>query len=133
MSASSELAEYLEDEVAALTVGTTLFVDKQPAGAVNSARIVQYPGGTPEHRMDGTNEVRFTFPNLQIRVRNEVDATAFTIAEDAAKALGKVANQTIEGTFYRSVNLINQPGVVERDANDRITVGFNAQAERRAV
>ena len=83
MSASSELAEYLEDEVAALILGTTLFVDKQPAGAVNSARIVQYPGGTPEHRMDGTNLVQFTFPNLQIRVRNEVDATAFTIAGGA--------------------------------------------------
>lgn len=132
MSASSELAEYLEDETT-LVVGTDLFVDKQPAGVVNSARLVQYPGRTPEHRMDGTNAVRFTFPNLQFRVRNTDDATAFTIAEAAAVALGKVANQTIEGTFYRSVNLINQPGLIERDANDLITVGFNAQAERRAV
>ncbi len=133
MSASSELATYLAAEVAALVEKTTLFTDKQPAGAVNSARLVQYPGAAPEHRMDGTNLIDFTFPNLQFRVRNQVDATAFTIAEDAAKALGKVANQTIGGTFYRSVNLINSPGLIERDANDLIIVGFSAQAERRAV
>lgn len=132
MSVSTELAEYLEDETT-LVVGTTLFVDKVPAGKVNAARIVQYPGSAPEHRMDGTNAVRFTFPNVQFRVRNTDDATAFTIAEAAAEALAKVANQTIEGTFYRSVNLINQPGLIERDANNQITVGFNAQAERQAV
>ena len=133
MSASTELATFLAAEVGALTLADTLFVDRQPAGKVNSARLVQYPGAPPEHRMDGTNEIRFTFPNLQFRVRNEDDATAFTIAEAAASALGKIANQTIEGTFYRSVNLINQPGLIERDSNDLIIVGFSAQAERRAV
>ncbi len=133
MSASSELATFLAAEVPALTEGTTLFTDKQPANAVNSSRLVQYPGATPEHRMDGTNAVRFTFPNLQFRTRDEVDATAFTIAEAAAVALGKIVNQIIGGTFYRSVNLINQPGLIERDGNNLIIVGFSAQAERRAV
>ncbi len=133
MSASLELATFLAAEVGSLTLATTLFVDKQPAGLVNSARLVQYPGAPPEHRMDGTNEIRFTFPNFQFRVRNEDDGTAFTIAEAAAFALGKVANQTLSGTFWRSVNLINQPGLIERDQNDRIIVGFSAQGERRAI
>ncbi len=133
MSASTELATHLAAEVPALTLATTLFVDKQPAGAVNSARLVQYPGAPPEHRMDGTNAIDFTFPNFQFRVRNTDDATAFTIAEAAADVLGKVVNQLLSGTFWRSVNLINQPGLIERDANDRIIVGFSAQGERRKI
>ncbi|KKN61711.1 hypothetical protein LCGC14_0519270 [marine sediment metagenome] len=131
-SASVELAEYLEDEGVG-TVGTDIFVDKQPLGAVNSLLIVTYPGAPPEHRMDGTSDVRFTFPNVQVRVRNTDDATAVAKANAAARALGKVANQTIEGTYYRSVNLIQQPGLIERDENDRMIQGFSAQAERQAI
>lgn len=131
-SASVELAEWLEDEGVG-TVGEDIFVDKQPLGAVNGLRIVTYPGAPPAHRMDGTNEIRYTFPNIQVRVRNTDDATAVSVANAAARALGKIANQTIEGTYYRSVNLINQPGLIERDENDRMIQGFSAQAERQAI
>lgn len=129
MSASSELAEYLEDESVG-TVGTDIFVDKRPA-LVNVMVIAQYPGRAPEHRMDGTRVIRFEFPRVQVTVRDTDDETAFTKAEAAAAALGKVANQMIENVYYRSVNVISQPGIQGRDENDVIIVVFNAEAERR--
>lgn len=131
MSASSELAEFLEDAGTLGTVGVNIFVDKMPAGKRNAVLVAQYPGKRPEHRMDGTNDIRFEFPRVQIVVRNNLDATSFSNAELAVDALGKIANQFIEGIFYRSVQLINQPGIKERDENDLLLVVFDVEAERR--
>ena len=131
MSASSELAQFLEDAGTLGTVSVDIFIDKMPAGQVNAVLVAQYPGKRPEHRMDGSNAIRFEFPRVQIVVRNTDDGTSFSKAELAVDALNKIVNQTIGGIFYRSVNLINQPGIMERDENDCLLVVFDVEAERR--
>ena len=128
MPADSELAEYLEDEAVG-TVGSDLFAGELPAGVANGMVLTQYPGAPPELTCGSTGWT-LEMPRLQFRVRNTSEATAMTNAKLAAAALTKVANQTIEGVYYRAVTVLQSPGLLYRDENDRPNYGFNLEAEK---
>lgn len=128
MPADLELAEYLEDEGVG-TVGTTLFAGELPAGIVNGMALTQYPGAPPELTC-GSNGWTLEFSRLQFIVRNTSEATALTNAKNAAAAFTKVKNQTIEAVYYRSVNVLQSPGLLYRDENNRPVYGFNLEAEK---
>ena len=135
MPADAELAEYLEDEgvfTVGATNGTGIFVGEMPAGVVNAAVITMYPGAPGEHVL-GTVGWSIEMPRLQLKVRNESEATAISKAQSAARALAKIANQVIEGVRYRSVTVLQAPGIIDRDANNRPIYGFNCEAERTAT
>lgn len=128
MAADLEIAEYLEDEGVG-TVGTDLFAGEVPADVANAVVVTQFPGRAPELTLasDGwTHE----FPRLQIRVRNTDEGNALTKAAACGDALSKVANQTIEGVRYRSVNMVQSPGLLFRDEQNRPNYGFNVEVER---
>lgn len=130
--ADIELCEYLEDEgvfTVGATNGTGIFAGEAPAGVVNAAALTLYPGGVPEHSL-GQVGATLEMPRLQLRVRNTDEATAITKAQNAAAAFSKVANQSIEGTRYRSVTVLQAPGLLYRDANNRGNYGFNIAVER---
>tara|TARA_Y100000310_G_scaffold98201_1_gene95931 strand:- start:24376 stop:24780 length:405 start_codon:yes stop_codon:yes gene_type:complete len=128
MAADLELAEYLEDQSVG-TVGADLFAGTMPAGVVNAIGITQYPGAPPELTC-GSDGWTMEVSRLQVRVRNADEATALSKAKDAAEALTKVANQTIESVRYRAVTVLQSPGLLERDASNNTVVGFNIEAEK---
>lgn len=127
--ADLELCEYLEDEGVG-TVGTTIFEGELPAGIVNGMVLTLYPGAPPEHALNGVAGATLEITRLQFRVRNTSEATAIANAQAAAASLSKVANQTIEGTRYRSVTVLQAPGLLYRDENNRPNYGFNIEGER---
>ena len=130
--ADIELCEYLEDEgtfTVGATDGTGIFAGELPAGVINGAALTLYPGSPPEHNLKKTG-MTLEMPRLQLTVRNTVEATAITKAQDAAKALSKIANQTIEGTRFRSVTVLQTPGLLYRDASNRPVYGCNIACER---
>lgn len=128
MPADAELCEYLEDEAVG-TVGTDIFAGELPAGVANGMVLMQYPGGPPELTC-GSAGWTLEMPRLQLRVRNTSEATAMSKAKSAAEALSKVKNQTIEGTYYRAVTVLQSPGLLYRDENQRPNYGFNLEAEK---
>ena len=128
MSADLELAEYLEDESVG-TVGTTLFAGELPAGVVNGMGLTQYPGAPPELTC-GSNGWTLELSRLQFQARHTDEATAMSTAKNAAAALTKVKNQTIEGIYYRAVTVLQSPGLLYRDATNRPVYGFNLEAEK---
>lgn len=128
MAADQDMCEYLEDEGVG-TIGTDLFVSELPAGKTDGMVVTQYPGAPPE-LVCGTQGIRLDMPRFQFRCRYASEATAITKAEAAATALAKVENQSIEGTRYRSVIVLQTPGLLYRDENNAPNWGFNFEAER---
>lgn len=128
MPADAELVEYLEDQSVG-TVGTDLFAGELPAGVVNGMVLTQYPGSPPELTC-GSNGWTLELPRLQFRVRNTSEATALTKCNLAAAAFTKVKNQTIESVYYRSVTVLQSPGLLYRDENNRPNYGFNLECEK---
>ena len=131
MPADQELAEYLED-AGVVTVGIDFYVGEMPAGDVNAGVITMYPGAPGELTL---GQVGWTIemPRLQVKFRNTDEAACIALANAAARALSKVANQVIEGVRYRSVTVLQAPGIIDRDANNRPIYGFNCEAERTAT
>lgn len=128
MPADAELCEYLEDQGIG-TVGTDLFAGELPAGVINGIVLTQYPGSPPELTC-GSDGWKLEMSRVQLRVRNTSEATALNKAKNAAAALSKVKNQSIEGIYYRSVNLVQSPGLLYRDENNRPNYGFNVSCEK---
>lgn len=128
MPADLELCEYLEDESVG-TVGTDLFAGELPAGKSEGMVLTQYPGAPPELTC-GSNGWNLEISALQFRAQYANEATALTKAKLAAAALTKVKGQTIEAVYYRSVTVMQSPGLLYRDENNRTSVGFNLEAEK---
>ena len=128
MAADQDMVEYLEDEAVG-TVGTDLFASELPAGKTEGMVVTQYPGAPPELTC-GSTGITVDMPRFQFRARYATETTAITKVEAAATALAKVQNQTIEGTRYRSVTVLQTPGLLFRDDNNKPNWGFNFEAER---
>lgn len=128
MAADQDLCEYLEDELVG-TIGTDLFVSELPAGKPEGMVLTMYPGAPPELTC-GSNGITVDMPRFQFQAHYATETTAIAKAEAAATALAKVANQSIEGTRYRSVTVLQTPGLLYRDKNNRSVFGFNGEAER---
>lgn len=128
MAADQDMVEYLESQAVG-TVGTDLFTSELPAGKADGMVVTQYPGAPPELTC-GSTGITVDMPRFQFRARYATETTAITKAEAAATALAKVKNQTIEGTRYRSVTVIQTPGLLYRDENKRGNWGFSFEAER---
>lgn len=128
MPADNELAEYLEDEGVG-TVGTDIFAGQIPEQVASAIVITQYPGKPPELTC-GSTGWNLEIPRLQVRCRNTDEATALSKANACGDALTKIANQTIESVYYRSVMLVQSPGLLYRDENNRPNYGFNIEAEK---
>jgi len=128
MPADAELCEYLEDEAVG-TVGTDLFVGELPAGIVNGMVLTMYPGPAPELTC-GSDGWTIEMPRLQFRACHTSEAIAWTNATKASVAFSKVKNQLIEGVRYRSVTVLQTPGLLYRDENNRPNYGFNLECEK---
>lgn len=111
------------------TDGTGIFAGELPAGVVNGAALTQYPGEPPELTC-GSNGWTLEMPRLQLTVRNTNEATALSKCKTAAAALTKIKNQTIETIYYRSVTVLQSPGLLYRDANNRPVYGMNISCEK---
>jgi hypothetical protein len=132
MPADIELCEFLEAEgvfVVGATDGSGIFAGELPAGVVDGAVLTQYPGAPPELTC-GSDGWNLELPRLQLRVRHSDEATAIEKATNAAAALSRIAGDILGSVRYRSVTVMQSPGLLFRDAGNRPNYGFNIEAER---
>lgn len=132
MSVMTEVGAYLESQGIGV-VNTTLFLGRLPPqteGNITAMALTPYPGMAPSFLLDGTAEVRTDYPRVQFQSRAETEALAFANAEAAYLVLAKVANKLLSGTLYLSINVLQSPGILRYDADDKPIVGFNFECER---
>ena len=127
-AADLEVATYLQAQSYG-TLGADLFAGELPAGKSTGTVVTGYPG-LPDEHVCGTLGATLEIGRLQVRVQHTNEDTAYTNARDAATILGKVASTTLSGVRYRSITVLQSPGLLYRDGNQRPNVGFNVEFER---
>jgi Bacteriophage minor capsid protein len=133
MSTLSELGDYLDGlGIATQAVngqGGTLFLSSRPDTPDDLLCLYQYPGGPPEYVQDSFSPVAESV-QIQVVARAIRYEDADRLASEAWTALSSVTNATLGGTYYRSIRPNSSPGLMGRDANDRLLVFFNATVEK---
>jgi predicted sugar kinase len=127
MATRDEIADFLEDAGVG-TVGTTIFKGQMPGTPDACVAVIETPGREPVHTF-GSAGIAIEYPRVQIRCRGAASdyATPAAQAQTAYVALAAVANESIDGTLYHSIDPLQSPFLIEKDAKNRIVIGFNAQ------
>lgn len=120
-----EIGVYLEGQAIGAR-GTNLFLGFLPDAPDAAVALLEYSGleGLYIHEIAGPAYER---PRVQVVARAATYTAARTKAEDAHKALGRVSNTPLSGVWYVSIDALQSPFLVERDANQRVVIGFNVQ------
>jgi hypothetical protein len=131
MSTLSEIGDFLDGLGVASQDGPNknLFLGGRSDHPDTVLALYPYPGGAPEY-------VQNSFSPSTERVQLQVVARAVRY-EDADRlislawaALAAITNATISGTKYLSIRPNSSPGLMGRDANDRVILFFNATVEK---
>jgi hypothetical protein len=127
MATRDEIADFLEDAGVG-TVGTTIFKGQMPATPDACIAVIETAGREPQHTF-GSNGIAIEYPRVQVRFRGAAQdyATPAALAQTAYAAMAAVANQSLDGTLYHSIDPIQPPFLLEKDAKNRLVIGFNAQ------
>jgi predicted sugar kinase len=127
MATRDEIADLLEDASVG-TVGTNIFKGQMPPAPDTCVAIIETPGREPEHHF-GSNGIAIEYPRVQIRCRGAQQdyATPAALAQTAYRAMAAVANDVLNGTRYLSIDPLQAPFLIDRDPQNRLIVGFNAQ------
>jgi hypothetical protein len=114
------------------TIGTTLFRFALTVSPDAQVALVPYDGGLPSEQAFGSEALKWEFPRLQIVSRGAVGdhRAAMQKAEDAYRAIGRVAAESLSGTFWHGARPLQTPFSMGLDANGRPLYGFNVHIEK---
>ena len=88
-------------------------------------------GGVPPAGVHG-NPNAYRFPGAQVQVRASKVSLASPAASAAWLALSVVRNRVINGTFYRSITMLqSEPYDLGLDDTQRLILAFNVLGDRR--
>lgn len=123
MGMLSEVGDYV-DAAGIATQGTDLFLQTMPEEPDTCATLFQYPGNLPEYVQD-VRGPDVEMPQLQVVARAKTSEAAEALAYAIWMLLAQINNQVLGTTYYRSIFPNASPGLMGRDANDRVLVSFN--------
>ena len=107
MSHANDLAIYLASKIAALTVGTNVFVGSEPTTPADCVTLYDTGGSAPYQDYSGTEFV--THPSVQIRVRNSAYLTGDILINDIKDVVKRIVHTSLSGTRYDGVFISNEP------------------------
>ena len=126
MSLLSDVATYLDSQLASLTLGTNLFLGRLPDGPDTCVALIESGGMAPSATMaDGKPLV--SRPRIQVFVRAKAYSDAETLASSVWNALEGVLNENLTATRYYNITAVQSPFSLERDAQDRQVMTQNFQ------
>ncbi len=99
-----DVGTYLDSATVAtadLTLGTNLFLGREPDFGGDTAPSLENPG-------------------LQVRSRAVAYSTAQSLAVDVWTLLSKVINETLTSTKYLKISAVQSPFALDRDDQDRM-------------
>lgn len=115
-----------------LTLGTNLFLGREPADPDTCVTLYETAGAAPVDFFGDDTTPTLENPGLQVRVRAAGYATARALAGDVWENLAKVTNDTLSGTLYQRIAPVQSPTPLMRDDRDRIVFVANFDVVKNA-
>jgi hypothetical protein len=131
MNATSvDISDILEAETAlGLTLGTNLFIGREPVTPSDCVTIFDTPGYAPQLTLDGAND--YYFPSIQIRVRNTKYLDAESLIHNIMVSLHGRNHETWNSTLYTLIKCTTEPALLDWDENNRARFVVNFDIQRR--
>jgi len=127
--------EEIRTRLTSLGAGTSTDVLIGPASAIPPTgaytHLTETPGLTPERTQNAVTTPAYQRPSMQITIGAASWSLARARAKAAYDALVGVRNTTLSGTWYREVNLDQEPFDFPLDVAGRPRVIFNISAVKR--
>ena len=117
-----DLADYIDSNSAALTIGTNLFVGSLPDDPQSDSAVglMAYDGTAPTTTF-GAVIPKVERPRLQVMSRHNYDyAAALTLSYSIMSILTPIANQSIGTTTFHSVTALGSPMPMGPDSSLRL-------------
>lgn len=127
---SIDIKDMLESESSlGLIFATNLFIGKETVNPKHAVFILDTPGFPPELTLEGNSG--YSYPSVQIKVRNTVYTDAWKIANDIKDLLHGRAGETWNGSFYSVIYCIGDPALLAWDDNGMVIIIINFNLQRR--
>ena len=116
------------------TAATDLFQDVMPDGPDACVAVLSTPGG-PSDGQFGTDTLKHERPRASIwaRAAREDIAAARTKAFAMYKDVGKIQAESVNGTFYNMLIVLQPPFHLKDDDQVRPIYVFNVEAEKEVA
>ena len=125
-----EIGGYLQtNQVGKL--GETIFLGILPDAPDDVIAIYEYGGEQPYYVHDKVG-ISYDTPRVQFVVRSSSYSTARQTADTLYKLMGRCVNKVVGGTYYVAIQPLQPPFLLNRDANQRVLIAFNAQVIKEA-
>lgn len=110
------------------TLGDNLFLGSEPDQPDDVTTLYEYLGAAPAYIQERQSPA-YVSPRVQVVSRSKEYTTA---ERHAWEMFGVLSSGTvlINGNRYVFIHPLSQPGLIGRDANDRVLVAFNVEVER---
>jgi len=133
-NASRDIADKLvnltsSSSVLKLTLGSNLFVGRQPTNPENCVTIVDRPSWPMNINLDGSCD--FDYASIQVNVRNLSYNAAATMAQAIIELLHGANNFKINATDYFVCMCVSGPSLLEWDQNNRAILICDFDIQRR--
>ena len=128
---SEDIKDMLEEDVSlGLTFQTNLFIGREPDIPNSVVTIYDTPGGVPRTTLGGNSQVVYSYPSVQIRVRDANYVTAYNLARGIINSLHtKHHGESYNGALYIMIQSGGEPislGYTEKGLA-LFVVNFNLQ------
>lgn len=129
---SQDIAQFIEDQghgTQAVTSGWAILLEGLEDSPDTLIVVRSTPGVAAEGQF-GDDALRYEHPRLAIWVRaaREDQGAARTKAFAIAKDLGTIQAETVNGTFYNMMLVLQMPWLLKQDARGRPIWVFNVEA-----
>ena len=129
-AASEDIKDMIEAESAlALSLGTTLFLHREPTTPDDCVTIYDTPSYPPE--MAYSKEYTYYHSAVQIRIRNLDSDVGMSLARDIMDALHNRAQETWNAALYTVIQATGEPSLLAWDENGRVIFIINFNIQRR--
>ena len=126
---SKDISDMLVAGSLSLVVGTNLFIGREPEAPNDCVTIFDTPGHPPE--MYYSNEYRYFYPSIQIRVRDIEYLEGWDLINDIKLLLHNRGQETRNGTLYSAIACTIEPALLDWDQNNRARFVTTFDIQRR--
>lgn len=128
MSVASEMVDYVDSQIASLTVSTNLFDYRMPPTPTECVAIAETGGMEPLQTL-GPSFV-WERPRVQVSVRSATFADARILARDIWTLFRAFQPQSLGGVAYKHIIPLQSPFLMSMTEEDYPVFGFNLQVEK---
>ena len=128
---SKDIADYLVSlSYLGFAIKSNLFIGNEPATDSNCVTIFDISGFQPEIGYNYNHE-RYYYHMLQIRVRHTHYNKGWKMINKVRNALHNKGHLIINGTNYEVIKVIQEPALLDYDANDKVRFVMTIELQRR--